>query len=72
MFENNKLLTKAIQSKDPLDWMNFRHDRANLQNCIAEAKSSYLSKAYRSNAKKWKQVNTLMNTNAQITPKKVV
>ena len=68
----NTLLTQAIQSKLPSDWLKYRTYRNSTQAKIAKSKAEYLSKGYACNKTKWKQINNVINNNQQVTPNRII
>ena len=53
-------LTRAIQSNDPVSWLQFRSDRTNLIKELDQAKSKYLSDSFSKNSSKGPFINLVI------------
>ena len=71
IYENNKLLTKAIDSNEIEDWRNFKNKRNSMQKDIQKVKTSYYKEKFENNKDKWKILKEIHENKKQQTPNNI-
>ena len=69
---NNKLLTKAINSKKSDDWLNFKNDKISLNTDIKKEKIHKMKSTFKHNKNKWKKLKSMIGNDKQCPPNKII